>query len=86
MRSAQRMYANCQALGVLLCLRSKVSLARATTLTDYYGVASGIPSSGTIKLTDFYGKEQGGGGLQPSLRHHGSYYFFRRHGVGRPLP
>lgn len=35
---------------------------KGNNLTDYYGVASGIPSSGTIKLTDFYGKEQGGGG------------------------
>jgi hypothetical protein len=35
---------------------------KGNNLTDYYGVVSGIPSSGTIKLTDFYGKEQGGGG------------------------
>ena len=35
---------------------------KGNNLTDYYGVASGVPSSGTIKLTDFYGKEAGGGG------------------------
>ena len=43
----------------------KGEFGKGNNLTDYYGVASGIPSSGTIKLTDFYGKEQGGGGPLP---------------------
>lgn len=44
---------------------------KGNNLTDYYGVASGIPSSGAIKLTDFYGKEQGGGG--PTVGPSGQY-------------
>ena len=43
MRSARRMYANCQALGVLLCLRSNGEFGKGNNLTDYYGVASGRP-------------------------------------------
>ena len=38
----------------------KGEFKKGNNLADYYGVASGIPSSGTIKLTDFYGKEDGG--------------------------
>jgi len=34
----------------------KSEFNKGDKLTDYYGVAAGVPSSGTIKLTDFYGK------------------------------
>jgi len=30
-------------------------------INEYYGVASGVPASGTISLYDFYGKSAGGG-------------------------
>lgn len=29
-------------------------------INEYYGVASGVPASGTISLNDFYGKSAGG--------------------------
>ena len=34
----------------------KAEFKRGNNLTSYYGVASGIPNSGPIKITDFYGK------------------------------
>lgn len=43
----------------------KSEFNKSTNLKSYYGVASGIPSSGTIKITDFYGKAAGGGGSPP---------------------
>lgn len=34
----------------------KAEFKKGNNLTSYYGVASGIPNSGPIKITDFYGK------------------------------
>ena len=31
-------------------------------INEYYGVAAGVPASGTISLNNFYGKSAGGGG------------------------
>ena len=42
---------------------------KGNNLGGYYGAASGVPSSGAIKYSDFYGKSSGGGnpGLLPGL-------------------
>ena len=39
---------------------------RGNSLSGYYGAASGIPTSGRISFSDFYGKEAGGN-LKPAL-------------------
>jgi hypothetical protein len=36
-------------------------------INEYYGVAAGIPASGTISLYDFYGKSASGGGFNPAF-------------------
>ena len=43
----------------------KTEFGKGNNLGDYYGVASGIPSSGTIKITDFYGKADGPSSITP---------------------
>ena len=42
---------------------------KGNSLSGYYGAASGIPTSGAISYSDFYGKSSGGGNptLQPAL-------------------
>ena len=50
----------------------KSEFNKGNNLKAYYGVASGIPSSGTIKVTDFYGKSAGGGGSAPSGNYSGT--------------
>lgn len=44
--------------GTIKLSQIKSEFGGANNLKDYYGAASGVPNSGTIKLTDFYGKEQ----------------------------
>ena len=44
--------------GTIRLSQIKTEFGGANNLKDYYGAASGIPNSGTIKLTDFYGKEK----------------------------
>ena len=48
--------------GTIRLSQIKSEFNKGNNLTAYYGAASGIPSSGTIKVTDFYGKSAGGGG------------------------
>ena len=48
----------------------KSEFNKGNNLTAYYGVTGGIPSSGRIKLTDFYGKPDGPTPTPPS----GYYY------------
>lgn len=55
--------------GTIKLSQIKTEFNKGDNLKSYYGVTSGIPSSGTIKVTDFYGKSAGGGGGSPS----GSY-------------
>ena len=43
--------------GTIKLSEIKTEFNKGNNLKAYYGVASGIPSSGTIKVTDFYGKE-----------------------------
>ena len=45
--------------GTIKLSEIKTEFGRGNNLRDYYGVASGIPSSGIIKVTDFYGKSSG---------------------------
>lgn len=48
--------------GTIKLSEIKSEFNKGNNLTAYYGVTSGIPSSGVIKNTDFYGKSAGGGG------------------------
>ena len=43
--------------GTIKLSEIKTEFNNGNNLTGYYGVATGIPSNGTIKVTDFYGKE-----------------------------
>ena len=52
--------------GTIKLSQIKSEFNKGNNLKAYYGVASGIPSSGTIKVTDFYGKSAGGGTVGPS--------------------
>ena len=52
--------------GTIKLSQIKSEFNKGNNLKAYYGVASGIPSSGTIKVTDFYGKSAGGGTVAPS--------------------
>ena len=44
--------------GTIKLSQIKTEFNKGNNLTAYYGVVSGIPSSGIIKVTDFYGKEK----------------------------
>jgi hypothetical protein len=59
--------------GTIKLSEVKSEFAKGNSLTDYYGVVSGIPNSGTIKLTDFYGKEQPSPGYAPFGNYSGTY-------------
>ena len=54
--------------GTIELSQIKSEFNKGNNLTAYYGAASGIPSSGTIKVTDFYGKSAGGGQLGTKRR------------------
>ena len=43
--------------GTIKLSQIKTEFKKGNNLTSYYGVVSGIPSSGIIKVTDFYGKQ-----------------------------
>ena len=46
----------------LLDVQNEFGGSNPIEINEYYGVATGVPSSGTISLADFYGKAAGGGG------------------------
>ena len=52
--------------GTIKLSQIKSEFGGADNLKDYYGAVSGVPNSGTIKLTDFYGKEQPPTGSPPA--------------------
>ena len=58
--------------GTIRLSQIKTEFGGANNLKDYYGAASGIPNSGTIKLTDFYGKEKPPTGVAPYGTYGGS--------------
>lgn len=45
--------------GTITLNQIKAEFGKGNNLKDYYGVAPGIPTSGTIKITDFYGSSNG---------------------------
>ena len=51
--------------GTIKLSQIKSEFGKGDNLSDYYGVVSGIPSSGTIKVTDFYGKSKPPTGAAP---------------------
>ena len=51
----------------------KAEFGKGNNLTAYYGVVSGIPSSGVIKNTDFYGKQSGQAPVGMSGEYQGSF-------------
>ena len=55
--------------GTIAMSQIKGEFNKGNNLGGYYGAASGVPSSGAIKYSDFYGKSSGGGnpGLLPGL-------------------
>ena len=53
----------------------KAEFGRGDNLTAYYGAAPGVPTSGEIKLTDFYGKKR------PDY-HYGYPYSFTQTNLG----
>jgi len=40
----------------LLNVQNEFGGSNPISISEYYGVASGVPTSGTISLSDFYGK------------------------------
>ena len=56
--------------GTIKLSEIKAEFKKGNNLKSYYGVASGIPNSGTIKITDFYGKSSGNVVVDPG----GNYY------------
>ena len=87
--------------GTIKLSEIKSEFKKGNNLLAYLGAASGVPSSAPLKLTDFYGKEQGGGsgGFAPYGTYQGStaavvtstsndYYYWncRGTGTGDPYP
>lgn len=59
--------------GTIKLSQIKTEFNKGNNLKAYYGVTSGIPSSGTIKVTDFYGKSAGGDPVAPSGNYNSAY-------------
>ncbi len=57
--------------GTIKLSEIKSEFNKGNNLKAYYGVANGIPSSGTIKVTDFYGKSASTGAA-PEGRYSGA--------------
>lgn len=51
--------------GTIKLSQIKTEFNKGNNLKAYYGAASGVPSSGTIKVTDFYGKSKPPTGVAP---------------------